>query len=127
MILSCLFFAPTVRTGRGVFTNDPIRAGTILEISPVIVMNAGDRKLLDRTLLHDYIFEWGQNKNQCCVALGYVSLYNHSYRSNCEYEMDYAKDIISIKTIRLVKEGEELTINYSGDWNSKKKVWFEVT
>jgi hypothetical protein len=41
--------------------------------------------------------------------------------------MDYAKDIISIKTIRLVKEGEELTINYSGDWNSKKKVWFEVT
>ena len=126
MILPCLFIAPTAETGRGVFTNENIKAGTVLEISPVIVMKEADRILLDRTLLHDYIFEWGQNKNECCMALGYVPLYNHSYRSNCEYEMDYAKNIISIKTIRSVKEGEELTINYSGDWNSKKKVWFEV-
>jgi hypothetical protein len=30
--------------------------------------------LLDQTLLHDYIFEWGEKKDQCCMALGYVPL-----------------------------------------------------
>ena len=73
--------------GRGVFTSEPIEANTIVEIAPVIVMNPDDRKLLDQTLLHDYIFEWGENKDQCCMALGYVPIYNHSFRSNCEYEI----------------------------------------
>ena len=126
MILSFLFVAPTTHAGRGIFTNENIEAGTTIEISPVIVMEKSDRKLLDKTLLHDYIFEWGQNKSQCSMALGYIPLYNHSCHSNCEYEMDYKKDLIAIKTIRRIKKGEELTINYNGDWNNEKNVWFEV-
>lgn len=112
--------------GRGVFSKENIAAHTVIEISPVIVMNNSERKLLDQTLLHDYIFEWGVNKDSCCMALGYVALYNHSYRSNCEYEMDYEKEIITIKTVRPVSAGEELFINYNGDWNDEKPVWFEV-
>jgi SET domain-containing protein len=60
------------------------------------------------------------------MALGYVPVYNHSYQSNCEYEMDFENEIIKIKTIRLIKEREELFINYNGDWNNGKKIWFEV-
>lgn len=60
------------------------------------------------------------------MALGYVPLYNHSYRSNCEYEMDFDRGLISIKTVRHIKEGEELSINYNGGWNDSKKVWFEA-
>jgi hypothetical protein len=89
-------------------------------------MSNNERVLLDQTLLHDYIFEWGEKKDQCCVALGYVSIYNHSYRSNCEYEMDYKKELISIKTMRSIKAGEELFINYNGDWNNEKKIWFDA-
>lgn len=111
--------------GRGVFTSESIQKDTVIEISPVIVMNAEERALLDQTLLHDYIFEWGGNKNQCCMALGYVPVYNHSYTSNCEYEMDYDKQLISIKTVHHVKAGEELFINYNGNWDDKKKVWFD--
>jgi SET domain-containing protein len=126
MILPCLFIASTNKRGRGVFSREDIPPGTVLEISPVIVMGPDDRKLIDQTLLHDYIFEWDQEHHQCCMALGYVPLYNHSYLSNCEYEMDYKKGLISIKTVRFIREGEELFINYNGDWNCEKRVWFEA-
>jgi SET domain-containing protein len=126
MILPFLFIAPAEKMNRGVFTSAAIEAGTVVEISPVIVMSGEDRKLLDKTLLHDYIFEWGGKKDQCCMALGYVPMYNHSYKSNCEYEMDFDNDLISIKAVRYIKEGEELFINYNGDWNDSKPLWFEA-
>lgn len=126
MILPILFIAPSGNMGRGVYTSSSIEKGTIIEISPVIVMSNDDRELLDKTLLHDYIFEWGKKSNQCCMALGYVPMYNHSYKSNCEYEMDFDNDLISIKTVRHIKEGEELFINYNGEWNDSKPLWFEA-
>lgn len=126
MIHPCLTFADTPGMGRGIFTSEDIAAGTIVEVSPVIVMSAGERKLLDQTLLHDYIFEWGQDRQQCAMALGYVSLYNHAVPSNCEYEMDYDAAVISIKAMRDIRAGEELFINYNGDWDNAAGVWFEV-
>lgn len=116
----------THEKGRGVFATIDIPANTLVEISPVIVMNDHDRQLLDKTLLHDYIFEWGDNKKQCCMALGYIPVYNHSYHSNCEYEMDFEEEIMRIKTITDINKNEELTVNYNGDWNVQKKVWFDV-
>src|SRR5688500_2910616 len=100
MILPMLYIAPAEKMGSGVFTSDIIETNTVVVIAPVIVMSADDRKWLDKTLLHDYIFEWGANKDQCCMALGYVPMYNHSYKSNCEYEMDFDNDVIRIKTVR---------------------------
>jgi hypothetical protein len=126
MILDCLFIGSSIKKGRGVFTAEIIHAHTIIEVSPVILMTNKERFLLDQTILHDYLFEWGEKRNQCCIALGYASMYNHSYQSNCEYMMDYERDLISIKTMRLIKTGEELFINYNGDWNNKKKVWFDL-
>lgn len=112
--------------GNGVFTTEPIKANTIVEVSPVIVMKHTERKLLDKTLLHDYIFEWGNRKNQCCMAMGYVPLYNHSYNSNCEYEMEFDKEIISVCAVRNIEKGEELFINYNGTYNDGKSIWFEA-
>lgn len=126
MILPFLFIAPTSSMGRGVFTSEDIEAGTIVEIAPVIVMSRDERVLLDKTLLHDYIFEWGGEKEQCCMALGYIPVYNHSYTSNCEYEMDFEAELIQIKTIRLIKADEELFINYNGTWDDNKLLWFDA-
>jgi SET domain-containing protein len=122
-----IYVAASVEKGRGMFTNVDLKKNTIIEVAPVIVMSKQDRLLLDQTLLHDYIFEWGNKHNQCCMALGYVPLYNHSRRSNCEYEMNFKKQIITVKTVRAIKAGEELTINYNGDWNNGKPVWFDVS
>lgn len=124
MILSSLFIAPTSEMGRGVFTSEDIAKDTIIEISPVIVMTGEERTLLDQTLLHDYIFEWGHRRESCCMALGYVPLYNHSYKSNCEYEMDFQQQLITVRSVRFIKAGEEIFINYNGDWNNKNPVWF---
>lgn len=126
MILPFLFISPSPEMGRGVFSAEDIEADVVIEISPVIVMSNDDRKLLDQTLLHDYIFEWGAAQNQCCMALGYIPLYNHSYTSNCEYEMDFEDELITIKTVRPIKAGEELFINYNGSWNDEKPLWFEA-
>lgn len=126
MILTSIYIAPTGTMGRGVFTSENIAKGTTIEDSPVIVMSKEAEKLLNQTLLYDYIFEWGEKKDQCCLALGYVPLYNHSYRSNCEYEMDFKDETIKIKAVHFIKAGEELFINYNGDWDDEKPVWFDA-
>lgn len=122
-----IYLLQTENKGRGVYTKTAIKAKTVIETAPVIVMTDADRQLLDKTLLHDYIFEWTPNgEKMCCMALGWVPMYNHSKRSNCEYFMDYDDDTIYIETVRDIKAGEELTINYNGTWNNKDKVWFEI-
>jgi len=126
MLKPYLFVDASREKGRGVFTRERIPANTVVEIAPVIAMDKTDREHLDKTLLHDYIFEWGKQKDKCCMALGLVPIYNHSYKSNCEYFMDFEDDSILIKTVRVIEKGEELTINYNGDWNDGKKVWFDV-
>src|SRR5690606_39869752 len=110
MLYPGIFTALTEDMGYGVFTSDDIDADTVIEISPVIVMSGEERKLLDKTRLHDYIFEWGAKKDQCCMAMGYVPIYNHSYKSNCEYEMDFENDRIIIRRSeerRVGKEGRD--------------------
>ncbi len=126
MIHHSLYVELTEKKGKGVYTADAIPEGVVIELSPVIVMKKEDRIHLDQTLLHDYIFEWGAEKDKCCMALGFIPIYNHSYKSNCEYFMDFEEETIFVKTVRTIEKGEELTINYNGDWDNETKVWFEV-
>src|ERR1041385_2721930 len=106
MVKPYLYIERIANKGRAIFTREGIGANTLIEVSPVIVMKKGDREFLDKTLLHDYIFEWGIKKDMCCIALGYVSMYNHSYKSNCEYFMNFDEEIIEIKTVRIIEKGE---------------------
>jgi SET domain-containing protein len=126
MLKPYLFVSQTGSMGRGVFTRKRIPAGTVVELSPVIVMSGDERPHLDKTKLHDYIFEWGAKKDKCCMALGLVPIYNHSYKSNCEYFMDFDDETILVKSVRPIEKGEELTINYNGDWNDAAKLWFDA-
>jgi SET domain-containing protein len=126
MIHQSLYIELTEKKGKGVFTAAAIPENIVVELSPVIVMKKEERIHLDKTLLHDYIFEWGAEKDKCCMALGFIPIYNHSYKSNCEYFMDFEEETIFVKTVRAIEKGEELTINYNGDWNDETKVWFEV-
>jgi len=124
MMMPYLTIAPSEKGGRGVFTIKNIPAGTVIEISPVLVLTSKERKTIEKTKLFDYIFEWGTRRRFGCLALGYVSLYNHDYSSNCDYEMDFDNNLMTIKTVKPVKKGNELCINYNADPNSKDQVWF---
>ncbi|MFZ6024636.1 MAG: SET domain-containing protein [Bacteroidota bacterium] len=127
MILPILSIAPSPDRGRGVFTTADIEIGTIVEISPVLVLNPEERAKVEQTLLFDYIFEWGDDLKSACVALGYLSVYNHSYTANCIYEMDFEHELMQIRTVKPVKAGEELFINYNADPDDSKPIWFEAS
>lgn len=124
MILPHLVIAPTKNKGRGVYTTKNIPENTIIEISPVIVLSPKERKTIEQTKLFDYIFEWGNTNKYGALGLGYISLYNHSYSANCDYDMDYDSMIMTIKTVKPVKKGSELCINYNADPDDKTLVWF---
>src|SRR5690242_8222411 len=69
--------------GRGVFATAAIAAGTVIASAPVVVVPAAQCALLDRTILHDYYFDWDGGPDGAgsgAVALGVVSLCNHSRR-----------------------------------------------
>lgn len=90
-------------------------------------MSAKERLLIDQTKLYNYIFEWQPDgADLCCMALGNIPMYNHSYSSNCEYYMEYENNEMFVQTVRDIEAGEELTINYNGSWDDESKVWFDV-
>lgn len=109
------------------FTTTALAEGTIVEVSPVIVMSKEEQQHLEKTELRNYIFDWGEDSERCCMAMGYIGIYNHSYQNNCEYFMDFDDDIMFIKTTKAIAAGEELTVNYNGDNEPGNEViWFEV-
>jgi SET domain-containing protein len=126
MISSFLTVQSSPNRGRGVFTTKNIKKGTVIEISPVLVLTEKERKTIEKTILFHYVFEWGNDKKKAALALGYVSLYNHSYDSNCEYEMEFGKKLMTIRTVKNIKKGEELFINYNATPDDKTKVWFDT-
>jgi len=126
MIAPYLTIAPSSKKGRGVYTTKTIPSNTVIEISPVIVINAKDRSIIEKTKLYNYIFEWGSTKKSGCIALGYASLYNHDFSANCDYEMDFEQQLITIRTVKKVEKGEELFVNYNADPEDKTKLWFNA-
>lgn len=125
-----LFIHPAVEVrdagakGRGVFARNKIAANTIIEVSPVIVLNPKHRRLVEQTELFNYIFAWGDGEDQAALALGYISVYNHASPSNCEYQMDYEQATIKVVAMKAIAANEELCINYAADWHMQKPVWF---
>jgi len=110
--------------GRGVFATQQIRRNTLIERVPVLVVPAGE--ILDDeadTALAHYVFEWGENT--VAVALGYGSLYNHSYSPNARYD-DEGRQTKCYYAVRDIAPGEEITINYNGESDAKDPVWFDV-
>ncbi|GAA4319491.1 SET domain-containing protein [Compostibacter hankyongensis] len=111
--------------GRGVFTKEAINKGILIEEAPVLVLSDKDTVKALKTHLYNYLFDWS-GKHRSCVALGWASLYNHSYTPNCAGEFDFKKKVMKIKTIRKIEKGEELFINYNGAAEDESPLWFKV-
>jgi len=110
--------------GRGVFARRVIASGEVFEQVPVIKMTSDEyAQGLSETPLKNYCFAW--DEDQVVLALGYGSLYNHSYKPNARYE-DIGPATKAFVSIREIAPGEEITINYNGSPKSRAKVWFDV-
>ena len=119
-----LYVAPSPLGGRGVFTAEDITSGSIIEICPVIVLPKAQTALLDQTVLYDYYFLWGKQEDEYAIALGYGSLYNHSYTPNAEYRADFERNDLHFYALTAVTAGSELTVNYNGNPDEERAVWF---
>jgi SET domain-containing protein len=110
--------------GRGVFARRPIKKGEVIERVPMIVMSAKEyEEDLSGSRLSHYCFAWG--RNQVALALGYGSIYNHSYSPNARYE-DVGPQTKVFLALRAIESGEEITVNYNGKPKSRSAVWFKV-
>src|SRR3954454_18101685 len=107
--------------GRGVFARRTIRKGELIERVPMLVMPAGESR--EGSVISDYCFAWG--RGTVALALGYGSLYNHSFRPNARFD-DVGPQTKAFSALRDIKPGEEITVNYNGEPRSRKSVWFEV-
>jgi uncharacterized protein len=110
--------------GRGVFARRTIRQGEVIERVPVLVLPAEEvRNPSAWTGLGAYCFEWGRGR--LALALGYGSLYNHSYHPNACYD-DAGGPTKVFTALRDIEPGEEITVNYNGEPEDKSPVGFEV-
>ncbi len=110
--------------GRGVFARRPIAAGTVVEHVPVLLVPVAQ-----------LVGGWGnpyfgrfcflRGRSTVALALGYGSLYNHSYRPNAHYE-EGARATMRFRALRDIAVGEEITINYNGDPADGAPVGFPV-
>lgn len=77
-------------------------------------------------MLGRYTFAWDDRTGSVALALGRVSLLNHSYTPNLAAEKRVAARTIVFVALRDVDKGEELTINYHGDADCRDPVGFPV-
>jgi SET domain-containing protein len=110
--------------GRGVFARRLIRRGELIEKVPMLVLPVEEyHDGLGKTSLANYCFNW--KEGTVALALGYGSLYNHSYRPNARYD-DVWPQTKEFTALRDIEPGEEITVNYNGKPKSRSAVWFEV-
>ena len=113
--------------GRGIFAQRNFKKGEIIETCPVIVLPPEEISSLELTQLYNYYFAWGPDSKEAAIALGYGSLYNHSYTPNARYEKDFNRNLIKYICIRDIEKDEEITINYNCDPEDKSPVWFDIS
>lgn len=104
---------------------EDIKKGSTIEVVPLLLMSMKEFDLIKQTKLYYYFFEY--TNNHFAIALGYGSLYNHSYDPNARYLYSYKNKQLIIKAIKDIKKGEEIFFNYNyyPDDKTPLEDWFK--
>lgn len=114
--------------GRGIVAIADIPSGTLLELCPVLIIDAEERGRLDRMSLFTYVFMWEpdtreqdlyQGVGRAAIALGMSSLLNHSYEPSARFTRHIERLELELRAARAISKGEEITIDYQMD------LWFD--
>ncbi len=126
---------PSLRHGLGVFAATNFRAGDLVHLAPVILMDDMDVEMLEDTPLRGYAYGWEGPDCTAAFAFGVGSLINHSSYPNCAYHRIDAGDVdeatgylhtfsaLAYSAAVDIAVGEELTVDYSG--GDPAILWFE--
>ncbi|MFD1739789.1 SET domain-containing protein [Bacillus salitolerans] len=107
---------------RGVFAKCDIKKGELIHEAPVIAYPNEQHEHIEKTLLADYVFEYGLHHT--ALLLGYGMLFNHSYEPNAIYEINFDNHTFDYYAYKDIKAGEEILINYNGEVDNKDPLWF---
>ena len=121
-----MFEVKKSKYGRGIFATRKIKKGELIHVAPVIVSPKDEYKYLKKTIMIEYAFWWGVEYEECALALGYGSLFNHSFTPNALYKLNIKNQTIDIFAYTNIKKGDEILINYNGDPEDDEPVWFDV-
>src|SRR5690606_19306476 len=100
---------------------EDIKAGDLIERAPVIVIPPEDRDRADKTIAFTYVFMWEhgtteedlyRHTGRAGVALGYISLCNHSYTPNADFIRHIDDFVIDLVALKHIRKGEEILIDY---------------
>lgn len=108
------------KRGRGVFARQAIQSGTVIEEVPILIVTWDE---IADSELADYAFVYTSTKS--AIALGYGSIYNHSFDPNARYD-DIGRKKKVFSAIKDIAKGEEIFVNYNGDPDNTEAVDFVV-
>ncbi|EKD13842.1 uncharacterized protein L3040_005539 [Drepanopeziza brunnea f. sp. 'multigermtubi'] len=125
--------------GRGVFASKDIPGRTVLDVSPVLVLDpVENEKHIKNTMLFNYTYNWPHTTSAAkmndhdtpskspsttqAVILGLGSMFNHStLHQNVGWERDIKNLLVTYIALRDIKAGEELCISYGQRLTFKDK------
>lgn len=110
---------------RGVFATRDITKGELLHEAPVIPYLNEDHEFIEKTILADYVYEYGANHT--AILLGYGSLFNHSYTPNATYDINFKNHTFDFYAYTDIRAGDEILINYNGEVDCDDPLWFMET
>ena|SRR3989338_8076096 len=115
------------KAGRGVFAARDIKKDEIIEKCPVIEVPKHDVSNLRESILVTYFFYFGKNKERLAIALGFGSIYNHTYEPNATYKIKHREKTIDFIALSDINKDDEITVNYNyGNPKDKSPLWFEA-
>lgn len=102
--------------GYGVFANEQISEGEIIEECPLY--DLGIKKGESSSLMNDYRFNWpqgsGTNWDKQVLPWGYGCLYNHSEKANAYWRSNLEKETFEFVANREIQKDEEIFVWYGG-------------
>ena len=102
--------------GYGVFANELIREGEIIEETPIYDLKI--EKGQPTSLMNDYRFNWPQGSgadwDKQVLAWGYGSLYNHSDNYNAVWNSNTQNETFKFTAVKDIQPDEEIFVYYAG-------------
>ncbi|KAK3710042.1 hypothetical protein LTR37_010473, partial [Vermiconidia calcicola] len=106
---------------RAVFASQNIPSGTILDVSPVLILDPKENAThIEQTALYHYTYNWpikdpttGKATKTQAVVFGLGSMFNHSSQhQNVGWKRDLEREVVVYRALWDIDEGEELCISY---------------
>lgn len=131
-----LYLKQTPAKGRGVFCEEDISQGDIIEVTPALVLNETDTAHIDKTILHDYKFTTGAlSKRQrklygikdpdksCCMILGLIAFCNHDEHPNANIFWEEVDGVAYhiLEATRFIPKNTEICTTYGEGWFAERK------